>query len=225
MNVKKLVPWNWFKDDEPSVSSSLPVSSAGQSQHSPLLQFREEIDRLFENAFRSFGWPTAGLEPGVWNQARGMMWKPSVDIAATDKDYTISVEVPGVDEDDVKLELVDNVLTIRGEKRQSSESKDRDFYRVERSYGMFQRVLTLPDDVELDQINAQFANGVLTINMPRQAVSQRQGKLIDIKKAACSAQSACFAQLTQTPVAPATGVLTCASAHSSSGKPSPLHIS
>ena len=184
MNVKKLVPWNWFKNDEPAETTTLPVTHAGQAQLSPLLQFRDEFDRLFENAFRAFGWPATGLGSGAWGATQNMMWKPSVDIAATERDYTITVEVPGVDEDDVKLELVDNILTIRGEKRQTSESSERDYYRVERSYGMFQRVLTLPDDIELDRIEAKFKNGVLTIHMPRQTVSQRKGKLIEIKKAA-----------------------------------------
>lgn len=184
MNVKKLVPWNWFKDEEPPVSSGLPVSGVGQPHFSSLAQFRDEIDRMFENAFRTFGWPSAGFDTGSRRDARDLMLKPSVDIAATEKDYTITVEVPGVDEDDIKLELVDNVLTIRGEKRQSSESTDRDYYSVERAYGMFQRVLTLPEDVEIDRIDAQFRNGVLTISMPRRSVSQRKGKLIEIKRAA-----------------------------------------
>ena len=71
----------------------------------------------------------------------------------------------------MSLDISGNTLTIRGEKRQEKEEKAKDYYRIERSYGSFQRVLSLPEDVDQDTIKATFRNGVLTVTMPRQAVS------------------------------------------------------
>lgn len=181
MDIKKLAPWNWFKDEEASETKHLPVSRAGQNYYTPLTQLHQEIDRMFDSVFRNFGLPSLGVNTAL---AQDALLKPNVDIAASDKEYTITVEVPGVEEDKIKLELADNTLTIKGEKKQESEKKEKDFYRVERSYGSFQRVLSLPEDADQDGIDAQFKNGVLTITLPRKAISKPKGKVIDIKHAA-----------------------------------------
>ena len=85
----------------------------------------------------------------------------------------------------MKLELTpDGALIVRGEKKQEKEQKDKNFYRSERSYGSFQRTLSLPEDASRDNIDASFKNGVLTITCPRKAVAQTPTKRIDIKRAA-----------------------------------------
>jgi HSP20 family protein len=109
------------------------------------------------------------------------MLKPTLDLSATDKKYTISVEIPGVDEKDVKLEIANDTLTIRGEKKQENEEKDKNYYRVERSYGSFQRVLSLPEDADQAGVKATFKRGILFISMPRKAVPQADVRKIDIK--------------------------------------------
>jgi HSP20 family protein len=109
------------------------------------------------------------------------MFKPTLDLSATDKEYTLTVEIPGVDEKDVNLEMVNDTLTVRGEKKQEKEEKDKDYYRVERSYGSFQRVLSLPDDVDQQGVKAVFKRGVLTISMPRKALPQPDIRKIEIK--------------------------------------------
>ncbi len=183
MELTKLNPWNWFKNEEEQTPSSLPVQRHSPSVH-PALQLHQEIDRLFDNAFRNFGFPSRGFESQLNGLSHSALLRPNVDIASSDKEYTITVEVPGVEEDNIKLELAGNTLTIKGEKKQESEQKDHNFYRVERSYGSFQRVLSLPDDVLPDAIEAQFNNGVLTISLPREVISKPEGKVIEIKKAA-----------------------------------------
>lgn len=112
--------------------------------------------------------------------------KPNVDIKEGKKDYTISVEVPGVEEGDVKLELADGALTISGEKKHEKEDKDENYYCVERSYGSFKRVLSLPQDAKEEDIEAKFKNGVLKITVPREEVekAETEAKMIDIKSAA-----------------------------------------
>lgn len=103
-------------------------------------------------------------------------------IAADDKAYTIGVEVPGVEEKDLKLELSGDTLTISGEKRHEAEEKEKNYYRMERSYGSFQRVLTLPEDADRDGVSATFKNGVLTIEIPRLAAATADVKRIEVKR-------------------------------------------
>lgn len=182
MELKKLAPWNWFKDEEASQAGRLPVNRPGQNYYSPLADLHQEIDRMFDNAFQNFGLPSLGFGSGLSEAGHDVMLKPSVDIAASEKEYTITVEVPGVEEDNIKLELVGDTLTVKGEKKRESEKKEKNFHRVERSYGSFRRVLSLPEDALADDIDAQFKNGVLTISMPRKAISKPEEKVIEINK-------------------------------------------
>lgn len=110
--------------------------------------------------------------------------KPKLDISTGDEAYSITVEVPGVKENEVQLELSENRLVIQGEKSREKTSSDKDIYRSERMFGAFRRVLTLPDDADPDHIEANFEKGLLTITIPRKAVRERPGRLIDIKTAA-----------------------------------------
>ncbi len=187
MDVKKLVPWNWFKKEEEQESRPVAVRQGypAAGVYAPLAQLHQEIDRLFDTVFRGFGlggWPLSADEPSA--PLAGGMLKPTLDISATDKEYTVSVEVPGVDEKDIHIELVGNTLTIRGEKRQETEEKGKNFYRKERAYGAFQRILSLPGDADQEGIEASFSKGVLTITIPRRAQEEKEGKTIEIRKAA-----------------------------------------
>lgn len=180
MDFKKIAPWNWFKDEENTQDNPSIIRKESQYQ-SPVAQLHEEIDRFFERMMRSFGLDSHFF-PDSLHTNNGTLLKPNVDIAATDTAYTITVEAPGVTEDNIQLELVDDTLTIRGEKKQQTESRDMDFYRIERRYGTFQRVLSLPEDADRENIDAQFKNGVLTITVPRRAQSKPRGKIINIRK-------------------------------------------
>ncbi|MDX1570927.1 MAG: Hsp20/alpha crystallin family protein [Xanthomonadales bacterium] len=181
MDIKKLAPWNWFKDEEAEQGEATPVQSAGRrGDVLPWSQVHDQIDQLFDQAFRGFGL-SAGQDSLPGWKGGDVLLKPSVDIGATNDRYTITVEVPGVEEGDVSLELDGDRLTIRGEKHQEAEDRQKDFYRVERSYGAFRRVLTLPKDADPDAIDARFRNGVLKISMPRNAEPQSQGRVIEIQ--------------------------------------------
>ncbi len=189
VDVQKLVPWNWFKREDEEKRQELakatpgaPLAGTPASFH----QLHREIDRLFDQAFSRlsvFDFPDFGHALPGFSGRDGL--KPSVDIAETDKDYAIRIEVPGVDEKDIRLELSGDTLTVSGEKKRESEEKDKRWHRIERSYGAFKRVLNLPEDANADKIDAKFKNGVLTITMPRKAIEKPEGvKLIDIKSAA-----------------------------------------
>lgn len=187
MDIKKLAPWNWFKNEEEESGATVPVKrtdkqfSFGEGpSHHPVVELRREMDRLFENAFRGFG-PSAFRSEFFTPLTASGLLMPQVDIGASDKEYTITVEVPGVDEKDVKIEIANNTMTVRGEKKQEKEEKNKNYYRVERSYGSFQRLLSLPEDVNQEDIKATFKNGVLTIKMPRKTLPKSNVKQIEIK--------------------------------------------
>ena len=195
MDIKKLAPWNWFKKEEEESGAMVPVKrdetkplSSDEGPLSPLFQLHREMDKLFDNAFRGFGVSPSrfpGLSPlgsdllSPLSSSAFLM--PQVDVGATDKEYSITVEIPGVTEKDVNIEVANNTMTIRGEKNQEKEEKDKNYYRVERSYGSFQRVLCLPEDADQEDIKANFKNGILTIKMGRKALPKPNVKQIEIK--------------------------------------------
>lgn len=176
-DLKKWAPWNWFKKEQDAQqgASHIPVAKADLPANpppaslDPLLQLHREVDRVFDEAFRGFGlsWPRFSL-PTMASGWQGLL-RPALDIQETDTQYRITLEVPGVDEKDIQLTLDDDVLWIRGEKRQEQERQEGQYHRIERSYGSFQRALNLPEDANQDAIKATFKNGVLAITIDRRA--------------------------------------------------------
>jgi HSP20 family protein len=106
-------------------------------------------------------------------------WYPSADISETKDEYLVRLELPGVTKENVKIKLQENVLTIQGEKNQESETKDRQYHRVERNYGSFSRSFRLPSMVKGEKIDANYKDGVLTIALPK--AEEAKTKEIEIK--------------------------------------------
>lgn len=125
--------------------------------------------KLFDNLFR--GDRFEDLFPSLW--------MPALDVAETDDEYVVKVELPGVNRDDVQITVREDTLTVRGEKKQENETKKSDFHRVERSYGSFQRSFTLPTTVKTDKIDATYKEGILTITLPK--AEEAKPKSIDVK--------------------------------------------
>ena len=185
MDISKLKPWNWFKKEEEEQAKDLPVRRPSSDFYGPLTSLHDEVDRLFNDAFRRFGMPSFFRDEYFprWSQpASPSIMRPNVDISSGKNEYLITVEVPGIDEKDIKLELSNNTLTVKGEKKQEQEEKDRDHYRIERSYGSFQRVLSPPEDADQNGVTAKFKKGVLTVKLPRKPEAKKDVKLIDIQK-------------------------------------------
>ncbi len=185
MDISRLAPWNWFKKEQEQEEQghTLPIQRLDLPvrHDNPLMHLHSEIDKLFDSAFRGFGFPSL-LRERSWSPRFGTdLLKPTLDLAATDKEYTISVELPGVAASEAKLEVVNDTLRISGEKKQEQEEKDKDFYRMERSYGSFQRVLSLPEDADQEHIKAVFKNGVMTITLPRKSLPQSEVRQIEVK--------------------------------------------
>lgn len=159
-----------------------PVMSAGR-EWSPFENLRREIDRLFED-FRPFGWHLpASSRADADKPAAGRSWivNPAFDVVEKDAEYRITAELPGLSEDDVEIKLNNNLLTIKGEKTESEETEEKDYYLSERRFGSFQRSFRVPDGVDTEQIAADFAKGVLTIRLPKTTEGRQAEKKIPVK--------------------------------------------
>lgn len=108
-------------------------------------------------------------------------WSPSVDIAETENAYEIKAQLPGVKKEDVKVNLEQGVLTIQGERRQEKEEKDKKLHRVESAYGSFMRRFSLPEDVQEDNIDASYRDGMLMITIPKSEQRSPKARQIDVK--------------------------------------------
>ena len=117
-----------------------------------------DLDRVFD-AF--FGGGTANGAPRRWN--------PAMDLAETEEHLVLKADLPGLDRDDVEIEITDGVLTVSGERKTEHEDSSSGFHRIERSYGRFSRSLALPQGVDADQVQAEFDQGVLEVRIPKPA--------------------------------------------------------
>ncbi len=172
-------------------ATKLPVhmekKSPGLQAWRPVESLRHEIDRLFEDFDRDF-WRAPfrhsfqDIEPVL---RRGLSWggDPVVDIVDKTESYQVNAELPGMDEKNIEVKLVNGNLTIKGEKRDEKEEKKKDYYLHERSFGAFERSFALPDEVDADKIDAKFSKGVLTITLPKKPEAIKPEKKIEIKAA------------------------------------------
>lgn len=180
MDIKKWVPWNWFGKEEENAGATVPVQYKNTQEDMAVphqfSRLHNEMDRRFEQMFREFG-PGSPL---FSNMANGML-KPTLDLSASENEYTVAVEIPGVDEKDLKIEVEKNTMIIRGEKKQEKEEKKKSYYRQERFYGSFRRILSLPEDADQDGIKATFKQGVLTVTLPRKVLPKPDVRQIAIK--------------------------------------------
>ena len=127
-----------------------------------LSSLQAEMNRLFQSFFDT---PASGGNGGNGGTLR--RWHPAMDLVETEDHFVLRADLPGVAEDDVKVELEDNVLTISGDRRTEQEVKNGGFYRLERATGVFARSLTLPDGVDADGVQASFDKGVLEVRIPK----------------------------------------------------------
>lgn len=170
-------------------STKLPVhteeKAAGKQAWRPVENLRREVDRLFEDFDRDF-WRAPlrrsfhDIEPML---RRGFSWgaAPAVDIVDKNDAYQVIAELPGMDEKNIEVKLVNGRLTIKGEKRDEKEEKKKDYYLHERSFGAFERSFALPDEVNVDKIDANFSKGVLTVTLPKKPEAVKSEKKIEIK--------------------------------------------
>jgi HSP20 family protein len=126
--------------------------------------FTREIDRVFDAFF------------GQTDQAR--RWVPPMDLVEAEDHFVLKADLPGLTEDDVNIEIQDGTLTISGQRKAEHEEREKGWYRIERSFGSFNRSLTLPDGVDADRIEASFSHGVLEVHIPKP--EERKPRRIEI---------------------------------------------
>jgi HSP20 family protein len=172
-----LTPWNWFKKEEQQ-QVIRPQSPGRNSVAShPLMRLHNEIDQIFDQFFHGF--PLSPLRgPQEWS--KGGVLTPQLNIAENKNAYIITVDVPGVEEKDIELTVQEGTLIIRGEKQTEKEDENKQYHRVERSFGSFQRILSLPSDSDEDKIEAKFKNGVLTVTVTKNTTMTSSGRKIAI---------------------------------------------
>jgi HSP20 family protein len=133
--------------------------------------FRKDMDRLFDR-FMEPMWPEMPMLGG---------WEPTVDVSETKDAVVVKAELPGVEQKDIGVSLLEGMLTIKGEKHAEKEDKDERHHRIERSYGTFYRAVPLPATVEAEKVTATFKDGVVTITLPKAAAAK--GTTIPVKAA------------------------------------------
>lgn len=151
----------------------------------PMQTLRHQIDNLFRDFNHDFlRWPAArtpfDLEaPGF--RSLSAMATPVVDIVEHDDNYVIEAEVPGMDESNIEITLSNDVLILKGEKREEKEEKDRNHYLSERQYGAFERRFQIPTGVDRERIAATFSRGLLKLVLPKLPQAQKSPRHIAIK--------------------------------------------
>ena len=137
-----------------------------------LFDVRNEIDRLFDNFPPDAPWRS---------DLAGGSWAPRVDISEANGELKVAAELPGLTRDEVSIRIENNVLTLKGEKKQEEEKEGTNYHRVERCCGSFARSFALPNTVDVNKVKAGFEDGVLTITLPK--TEEAKGKEISIEEA------------------------------------------
>jgi HSP20 family protein len=140
-----------------------------------LVTIREKMNRLFEDAVTA-----RGEEKDMISSS----WAPAIDIYETENELVLSAEVPGIDEKDIEIRIEDGTLSLRGERKFEKETRQENYHRIERAYGAFSRSFSLPAYVDQEKIQAEHADGVLKIHMPKK--SESKPKTVKILKPAAA---------------------------------------
>lgn len=165
---RSLIPWRRGRGAAPA-----------RAEESPFDALHREMTSLFDSFFRDVeqtfrGWP-------AWRGAPAFV-SPSVEVSETDDEVRVTAELPGLTEKDVEVSVDNDVLILRGEKKQEREEKKRSYHLVERAYGRFEREIPLPAGLDLDKVEAKFKNGVLTVVLPKTPEAKSQRRVVPVKE-------------------------------------------
>ncbi len=171
MLLARLIPWRGKTGGQ---EGSLPVRQAALSR------FHSDIDRLFERFFDEpfFGAGRLLSQPGSWAGA----WSPSVDVSEGEDAFTVRMELPGVDPDDIDVSLSGDALTVSGEKKEESEERRGGYCYAERRFGSFRRTVPLPAPVDQEKIAAEYDKGVLKVRIEKSAAATARRIPIQVAK-------------------------------------------
>ncbi|HTL52289.1 MAG TPA: Hsp20/alpha crystallin family protein [Planctomycetota bacterium] len=171
MKLNQLMPWHW--------SEKSPAASTRRDEEYPLLALQRNMNKMFEEFFT--GSDMEPFEPSRFGFSKGA-FTPAVNVADHEKEIEVTAELPGMEEKEIQVSVQDDFLTISGEKKEEKEEKkENGYYRMERHYGSFQRVVALPAEVAADKAEAKFKNGVLHITLPKKPEALAKTKKIPVK--------------------------------------------
>ena len=166
MAITDLIPWK--KNDENALALR-------RRELDPFVQFRREMDNLFEGMLGDWTGPMNLLDRGLGS------WMPQIDVRETAKEIRVTAELPGMEEKNLEVSLLDGALTIKGEKTEEHEEEKGDVHRSERQYGMFQRTIPLPSQVDVEKVSASFKKGVLKVTLPKTKEAQSNRRVIPVQ--------------------------------------------
>lgn len=181
------------KSAKPAAKAAKPASKAAAPKTAPLPEpvsrmdmLRREFDRLVDR-MSPIDWRMPGFGPGGF-ELKMPAWAdwqsaPAVNFTETNGSYSITAELPGMEQDNVDITLANGILTIKGEKTEEKVEKNKDYHMSERRFGRFQRSFRLPEGIDVDKINADMAKGVLTITVPKSKQAKVAEKKISVKSA------------------------------------------
>lgn len=154
--VSNLIPWK-------KKSRNNEVEVLRPLRDDPTYDLTRSMSDMVDHFFRRFD-SDFGMTPWLRDDA-GLGRMPSIDVAETDEEVTISADLPGLDEKDIKVTLDGDTLTLRGERKHEKEEKRKNYYRAERSYGSFIRSIALPEGIDRDNVKATFKKGELNVRI------------------------------------------------------------
>jgi HSP20 family protein len=145
-----------------------------------LERFADEVDRMFSDFGLGRGWSRPGFA------TEGLSWTPRIDVSQRNNELVIRADLPGMNKDDVKVDVADDAITIQGERQREHEEERGGWYRTERSYGSFHRTVPLPEGAMTEQAKATFKDGVLEITMPAPPEQVTRGRRLEISEGSAS---------------------------------------
>jgi HSP20 family protein len=155
-----------------------------EEPYNVLRQMTTELDRMFDEPWTLFRWPSDRGGPEI------PTWAPKVDVVTKDSKLITRVDLPGMKKDDVLVQVEDGYLTLTGERTKETKEEQDNVYREEREYGSFCRTVPLPKGVKADDIKATFTNGVLEVTVPLPAAAESKTRRIPVQDAAAPAKTA-----------------------------------
>jgi HSP20 family protein len=166
-----------IKDLVPRLGHGRERMPVRRGEFDPFRDFQRQMNRLFDDFLSDFP-----LAPR-WGESdfAAAGFNPRVDVSETDKEVKVSVELPGMDEKDITVEMDDAAITIRGERKDDREDKGKNWYTREQSFGSFHRIIPLPASVDGAKAGARFKKGLLTVTVPKREEHQAQRKAIKIE--------------------------------------------
>lgn len=163
MSIKDLIPWKREITDPRT-----------QQNENSILALRNDFDKLFQEFFdHPFGFlnnPLATFQPSD-------QFFPNIDLSETEKQIKITAELPGMEPEDINLELSDDSISIQGKKEFKEEEKSEHYYHMERSYGTFYRTIPLSAQINADKVEASYKKGVLTVTLPKKKTAQAKNRI------------------------------------------------